>query len=63
VTIGGVSLSQTTKVRFNGVAASFTVKSDTRVTATVPAAATTGKIGISSPGGNTQSPASFTVTP
>lgn len=63
VTISGVSLSQTTKVRFNGIAASFTVNSDTRVTATVPEGATTGKIGISSPGGSTQSPTSFTVTP
>ena len=63
VTISGVSLSQTTKVRFNGVAASFTVNSDTRLTATVPTGATTGKIGVSSPGGTTASATSFTVTP
>ena len=44
VMITGVSLSQTTAVTFGGVSATFTVKSDTQVNATVPAGAVTGKI-------------------
>src|SRR5439155_24542570 len=52
VTITGVSLKQTTKVTFGGVkATSFTVNSDTKVTATVPTGAVTGKIAITTPGG------------
>ena len=63
VTITGVSLIQTTKVTFGGVAATFTANSDTQVTATVPTAAKTGKIGITTPGGKTTSSGTFTVTP
>lgn len=63
VTITGVSLTQTTKVTFGGVAAnSFTVNSDTQVTATVPTGAKTGKIVITTPGGTASSGTSFTVT-
>jgi uncharacterized repeat protein (TIGR03803 family) len=63
VTITGVSLTQATKVTFGGVAAtSFTVNSDTQVTATVPSGAKTGKIVISTPGGSAPSAKSFTVT-
>jgi uncharacterized repeat protein (TIGR03803 family) len=63
VTITGVSLTQTTKVTFGGVAAtSFTVNSDTQVTATVPVGAKTGKIVITTPGGTASSATSFTVT-
>jgi uncharacterized repeat protein (TIGR03803 family) len=63
VTITGVSLAQATKVTFGGVAAtSFTVNSDTQVTATVPSGAKTGKIVITTPGGNASSAKSFTVT-
>jgi uncharacterized repeat protein (TIGR03803 family) len=63
VTITGVSLTQTTKVTFGGVAAmSFTVNSDTQVTATVPTGAKTGKIVITTPGGTASSATSFTVT-
>jgi uncharacterized repeat protein (TIGR03803 family) len=43
--------------------ASFTVDSDTQITAIVPAGATGGKIGVSTPGGATLSAASFNVTP
>jgi hypothetical protein len=50
VTITGVSLTQTTKVTFGGVAAtSFTVNSDTQVTTTVPTGAKTRKITIATP--------------
>jgi uncharacterized repeat protein (TIGR03803 family) len=63
VTITGVSLTQTSKVTFGGVAAtSFTVNSDTEVTATVPSGAKTGRIAITTPGGTATSSTSFTVT-
>jgi uncharacterized repeat protein (TIGR03803 family) len=45
-----------------GKAASFTVDSDTKITAIVPAGATTGKFNISNPGGAVASAAIFTVT-
>ena len=61
VTIAGVSLTQTTKVTFNGVVAKFTVNSDTQVTATVPAGATTGAIIITTPGGMISTATPFTV--
>jgi uncharacterized repeat protein (TIGR03803 family) len=64
VTITGVSLKQTTKVAFGGVAATvFTVNSDTQVTATVPSGAKTGKIVITTPGGTAASATNFLVTP
>jgi uncharacterized repeat protein (TIGR03803 family) len=63
VMITGVSLTQTTKVTFGGVAAtSFTVTSDTHVNATVPTGAKKGKIVITTPGGTATSPGVFTVT-
>ncbi len=63
VTITGVSLTQATTVKFGGVAAtSFTVNSDTQVTATVPSGAKTGKIVITTPGGTASSATNFTVT-
>jgi uncharacterized repeat protein (TIGR03803 family) len=63
VTIMGDSLTQTTKVTFGGVAATdFTVNSDTRVTATVPTGAKTGKIAITTKGGTAVSADVFTVT-
>jgi hypothetical protein len=64
VTITGNSLTQTTKVTFGGVkATSFTVNSDTQVTATVPTGAKTGRIGITTPGGTATSSGIFTVQP
>src|SRR5579864_2544560 len=63
VTIAGVSLIQTKKVTFGGVAAtSFTVTSDMQVKATVPTGAKTGKIVITTPGGTATGPGVFTVT-
>jgi uncharacterized repeat protein (TIGR03803 family) len=61
VTITGTGLMQTTKVTFNNTVATFTVNSDTQVTATVPTGATTGKIEITTPGGTAKSATSFTV--
>jgi uncharacterized repeat protein (TIGR03803 family) len=63
VTITGNSLTQTTKVAFGGVkATTFSVDSDTQVTATVPTGAKTGHIAITTTGGSTWSPGVFTVT-
>jgi uncharacterized repeat protein (TIGR03803 family) len=63
VQITGVSLTQTTKVTFGGVkATSFTVNSDTEVTATVPTGAKTGHIAITTAGGTVTSSGIFTVT-
>jgi len=62
VTIMGVSLTETSEVTFGGVSASFTVDSDTQVTATVPTGAKTGKIVITTPGGTATGATSFTVT-
>jgi uncharacterized repeat protein (TIGR03803 family) len=64
VTITGTELSQATAVTFNGVkATTFTVNSDTEVVANVPTGATTGKIGVTTPGGTGLSTTVFTVTP
>jgi uncharacterized repeat protein (TIGR03803 family) len=63
VAITGVSLTQTSKVTFGGVkATSVVVNSDTKVTATVPTGAKTGKIVITTPGGTATSSGVFTVT-
>ena len=62
VVITGMSLSQASAVTFGGVkATTFTVNSDTQVTATVPTGAKTGKIGITTKGGKATSAKSFTV--
>jgi hypothetical protein len=63
VTITGTSFTGTKKVTFGGVkATSFTVDSDTQVTATVPTGAKTGHIAITTPGGTAVSKNIFTVT-
>ena len=63
VTLTGMSLSQTSKITFNSaVATNFTVNSDSQVTVTVPAGATTAKIGITTTGAPVYSPSQFTVT-
>jgi len=61
VTITGTGLKQTTKVTFDSKVASFTVNSDTEVTADVPVGAMTGKIAITTKGGSATSTTSFTV--
>jgi hypothetical protein len=62
VTIVGSGFTGATGVRFNGTSAVFTVVSSTRITATVPAGATNGRIGVLTPGGSVLSASSFTVT-
>jgi len=58
----GTALNGATAVKFNGVAAStFTVNSDTQITVTVPAGATTGTISVTTSGGSANSAATFTV--
>jgi hypothetical protein len=50
-------------VTFGGVkATSFTVDSYDQITATVPSGATTGKVGVTTPGGTGTSGGTFTVT-
>lgn len=61
VTITGTALTQATKVTFNGTSASFTVNSDTQITATVPTGATTGRIAVTTKGGGASTSTSFTV--
>jgi hypothetical protein len=62
VTITGSALTQTLGVGFgDNVPAQFTVNSDTEVTATVPAGAKTGQIGIVTKGGTAFSSATFTL--
>jgi hypothetical protein len=64
VVITGESLTGTSAVAFGGVAAtSFTVNSDTQITASVPTGANMGLIAVSTQGGYAQSATSFTVTP
>lgn len=64
-TIGilGQGFTGTTAVTFSGVAASYTVVSDTYVTATVPSGAKTGLIAVTSPSGTLKSYRKFQVLP
>lgn len=63
VVITGMSLTQATGVSFGGVkATSFTVNSDTQITATVPAGAKTGKVTVVTKGGSASAPGTFTVS-
>lgn len=63
ITISGTGLIQTTSITVGGGrVTSFTVNSDSQVTFRVPTAAKTGKIVLSTPGGNTTSATAFTVT-
>lgn len=64
VTISGTGLTQTTKVTFGGVkATTFIVNSDSKVSATVPSGAKTGKITVTTSGGSATSSSTFNVTP
>ncbi len=61
VVITGTSFTGATKVTFGGKTAVKVVNSYTQITATVPAAAVTGNIQVTTPGGIATSPAVFTV--
>lgn len=61
VVITGVSLTQTSAVKFGTVAATFTVNSDTQVTTTVPTGAVTARISVTTPGGTATTTTNFTV--
>jgi len=61
VTFNGTGLTQTTKVTIDGISASFTMVSDSEITATVPTGAATGKIVVTTKGGSVTSSTSFTV--
>ena len=64
VTITGTGLIQTTKVTIGGVkATTFTVKSDSSVSVTIPGACKTGKITVTTSGGSATSSSTFNVTP
>lgn len=61
VIILGNNLTGSTSVTFNGVAAAFTVESDTYISATVPAGATTGTVSVVIPSGTLNSNPRFVV--
>jgi uncharacterized repeat protein (TIGR03803 family) len=64
VTIAGSGFVGAKKVTFGGVkVTSYKVASGTKITATVPTGAKTGKIGVTTAGGSTNSKTTFTVTP
>lgn len=64
VTIHGNNFSgpDVTSVSFNGTSATFTIDNAQKITATVPAGATTGPIAVTSPDGTATSSTNFTVT-
>jgi hypothetical protein len=66
VTINGSNFSgsgfTTSAVKFNNASAAFTVNSSSKITATVPSGATTGRITVTTPGGTAASSANYTVT-
>ncbi len=62
VIIIGNNLTGSTSVTFNGVAANFTVESDTYIKAAVPPGATTGMVSVVTPSGVLKSNPQFVVT-
>ena len=63
VEILGTGLTGTTAVRFGGGSASFTVVSDTDMTAVIPANGTSGFVTVTTPGGTLNSNKTFAITP
>ena len=62
VTITGSGFSGATRVAFHGTSASFRVISNTRIVATAPCGATTGRITVRTPKGTVSSVGSFRFT-
>jgi hypothetical protein len=62
VVLTGKNFAAVTSVSFNGLPATFTADSLTQITATVPASASTGVIGVTNAFGSGTSSSSFTVT-
>ncbi len=62
VLILGNGLTGSTSVTFNGVAAKFTVESDTYIKVAVPKGATTGIVSVATPSGTLNSNPQFVVT-
>jgi hypothetical protein len=63
VDIVGANFTGATSVTFNGVAANFTLDSDSEIHAIVPDSATTGPISITSPNGTATTTSPFGVPP
>jgi large repetitive protein len=64
VVISGTNFLGATLVSFNGVAAtSYTINSNTQITATVPANATTGPVRVTAPAGSFITSSNFVVPP
>jgi large repetitive protein len=63
VEILGEDLTGTTSVTFNGVAATFTVESNTAIKTTVPSGATTGLVTLTTLSGTLKSNVRFQVRP
>ena len=61
--IFGQRFTGATEVRFHGTPATFTVRSDTYLTATVPAGASSGLVSVTVPGVSLQSNKVFRITP
>ena len=59
----GQGFNSATGVSFNGTASKFTIASDTFITATIPAGATTGGVTVAIPSGNLKSKINFRVVP
>src|SRR5262249_27396673 len=63
ITITGTNFTGTSLVKFGGTASTFSVLSPTSIKATVPAAAITGPVSVSTASGSSASSGSFTVLP
>ncbi len=62
ITISGYNFARASAVRFNGFSASFTILSETSISAMVPAGATTGLISVTNPGGTATSSTNFSIS-